>query len=269
LNVCGRLLVDWYEAKDHYFTEESVLSYVEYIFGSEDGEVTQLDSGSYTYNFNCSLPAGLPSSFEGQHGSIRYHIEAVFVRPWKIINPSAKVPFKVITSHDLNLKPLLKVPLQAEEVKTFCCWICTSGPLIITAKIQFTGYVGGQNIDISVAVQNTTNVNVNRIVLRLVRATVYHVDSEELRKMAVCKVVSEEKISGVSRGTSKILEGQLVVPNLTSQVKTDFIDASFEIHVTAEVSGVHVDPVLILPIEIGTVPLLFESGSSDSLINKF
>jgi hypothetical protein len=50
----------------------------------------------------------LPSSFEGEHGSVRYTIKATLDRPWKF-DHEVTVPFKVVTPIDLNFNNKAKV----------------------------------------------------------------------------------------------------------------------------------------------------------------
>jgi len=68
------------------------------------GESSQLQAGTHRYPFTFSLPATVPSSFEGVHGSVRYTAEAKMERPWKF-DHTTRSAFTVISLVDLNLEP--------------------------------------------------------------------------------------------------------------------------------------------------------------------
>jgi Arrestin (or S-antigen), N-terminal domain len=65
------------------------------------GESFDLMPGKYEYLFTFRLPNELPSSFEGEHGWVRYTLKATVVRPWRS-NYEIKVPITVNTIVDLN-----------------------------------------------------------------------------------------------------------------------------------------------------------------------
>lgn len=66
--------------------------------------------GTHTYNFVCVLPVGLPTSFEGKHGHIRYLVRLKMDRPWKF-DHVFKTPFTVLRNIDLNQNLALRVTL--------------------------------------------------------------------------------------------------------------------------------------------------------------
>jgi Arrestin (or S-antigen), N-terminal domain len=65
------------------------------------GEIFDLMPGNYEYPFTFRLPKKIPSSFEGEHGWVRYTLTATVVRPWRS-NYEIKVPITVNTIVDLN-----------------------------------------------------------------------------------------------------------------------------------------------------------------------
>lgn len=68
----------------------------------------EIPAGKYIYSFSFVLPkSGLPQSYEGRYGHIRYYIKAIAVRSWS--NFVDKMPLTIFTSLDLNDLPYLRV----------------------------------------------------------------------------------------------------------------------------------------------------------------
>lgn len=67
-----------------------------------------LTAGEYSFPFSYVLPYNVPSSFEGEHGHVRYTARAVIDRPWKF-DHETKTAFSVICPLDLNANPKLAV----------------------------------------------------------------------------------------------------------------------------------------------------------------
>ena len=78
------------------------------------GESFFLPAGNYQYPFSFQLPFGLPSSFEGELGYVRYTIKIVVHRPWKF-NYEAKAAIAVNSIYDLNAVSLASVRLHFIE----------------------------------------------------------------------------------------------------------------------------------------------------------
>ena len=80
------------------------------IYAITDGNQSKFDIGEHSFPFSFSLPNSIPSSFEGEHGYIRYVL-------FGILNPTKKedeqrtirinIGFNKLV--DLNLDPVAKV----------------------------------------------------------------------------------------------------------------------------------------------------------------
>jgi len=95
------------------------------LIASAGGESCHLDAGDHRYPFTFSLPANVPSSFEGMYGSVRYTAHATIERPWKF-NHNTRSALTVISLVDLNLEPpeLKVIYLQSvalNETPTYFC----------------------------------------------------------------------------------------------------------------------------------------------------
>lgn len=51
-----------------------------YLLGGVNAGETELPAGTHTYPFTCALPPTLPSSFEGEHGHVRYTVKMTLDR---------------------------------------------------------------------------------------------------------------------------------------------------------------------------------------------
>lgn len=81
-----------------------------YFFFYKITDDFRLPPGNYNYSFQCMLPPGLPTSFEGQIGYIRYTARVVLDIPlWP--DKTFDVPFTVIKAINLNDDPSLRVIL--------------------------------------------------------------------------------------------------------------------------------------------------------------
>ncbi|XP_049799800.1 uncharacterized protein LOC126235108 [Schistocerca nitens] len=136
-----------------------------YFVGGPSQELT-LPPGEHVYNFSVKLPENLPSSFEGTYGRIRYTIKAKMNRPWAF-DEKVKAFYTVISHLDLNKDPLVKEPVLQVTEKTLCCCCCRSGPLTLVANIPATGFVSGQEIPITVEVDNATEETISAVTCSL------------------------------------------------------------------------------------------------------
>ena len=69
-----------------------------------EGEGEQHPAGCHEYKFEVPLPVALPSSFEGEHGFVRYFCKATIDKPWKF-DHEVKAAFTVLSRLDLNSEP--------------------------------------------------------------------------------------------------------------------------------------------------------------------
>ncbi|KAL7040021.1 hypothetical protein ACKWTF_000218 [Chironomus riparius] len=132
-----------FEGKEVYLNSRT------YLFGQRGGPTFEIQPGVHRYEFACQLPERLAYTAELRHGSIRYHVEAVLDIPWSF-DKETKIPFTVVRYDDLNFFPELRIPLKYEEIKTFCCLFCKSGPFIMTVAMPYTGLAVGQTVNITI-----------------------------------------------------------------------------------------------------------------------
>jgi Arrestin (or S-antigen), N-terminal domain len=100
------------------FSTETMISKTLFKFWMLGGESFDLMPGNYEYPFTFRLPNELPSSFEGEHGWVRYTLTATVVRSWQS-NHEIKVPITVNTVVDLN-------SVEKANVSQFHCLLMCS-----------------------------------------------------------------------------------------------------------------------------------------------
>lgn len=240
-----------------YKGREDYLNQVTYLLGSEGGPQVELAAGITTYTFACMLPENLSSSFEGKYGHIRYSCKAVLDRPWKA-DKEYRLSFSVIKSEDLNAIPSLTIPTKSEIVRHFYCCCFKSKPFYMSASIPFSGYVPGQKIDLTIFMNNQSNIMVEGTKVSLERNTQYISSNPRKKIRSELLAVKEVYGAGMTKAGSGEVKISLVVPPL-SPTNTNYsrvITTCYQLRVVAKVCGAHKNPHLNIPIKIGTSPLL-------------
>lgn len=238
-----------YKDNDLYFENHVTL------FGGS-GNTEVLPAGSHFFQFSMLLPDHLPASFEGKYGHIRYAVKGILHRPWQYDNEVMAV-FMVMPKLDLNLDPLNRVPVQLEETKYFCCCCCRSGPLSYMAYLPAKGYVPGQDIPVTIEIENGSDVKVREVTCELLKIVSYHCTSPRGSKEE-SMVVAELKFQGPVAGhESKTWSANMRIPSVPASMlqSCSIIDITYKLIMKAVLKGLHADLVHRISIIIGTVPL--------------
>lgn len=212
-----------------------------------------MPAGLHVYNFSCVLPPYLPSSYEGDHGRIRYTASAVLVRPWRF-NQSCKVAFTVLRPFDPAWFPELRNPIKLEQIKTFCCWPCRSKPLVITVGTPMKGYAPGQIVDIVVTLNNHSSVSVSGVVCKLKRTVNYISQTPSKKTREVTKTIAAVRSETDDNNATRCLQ-KLEIPCVVPTTSCSILTINYELFVTIEVDCCHVNPKFQIPIIIGTKPV--------------
>ncbi|CRK98609.1 CLUMA_CG012196, isoform A [Clunio marinus] len=241
-----------------YSGKEDYLNQVTYLFGSQSGTTpVQIPAGTTTYSFACILPQQIPSSVEGKYGNIRYSCKAVLDRPWKS-DKEFRLSFTVIKAEDLNLvTPSLFLPAKSEIIRRFYCCCFKSKPFQMCVSIPFTGYVPGQKIEVTIHMNNQSNIDIEGTKVSLERGIQYisQAPRKKIRfeSLTVCEIFGTG-MRACGLGEFKIL---LPLPPLapTNMDYCSVLTTSYQLKVLAKASGAHKNPHLNIPITIGTIPL--------------
>lgn len=145
--------------------------------------------------------------------------------------------------------------------KVFCCGPCKSQPLKIEVTIPKRGFVIGENIPVTILVQNESRVPVEEIKAKLYLNAHYRGSAENKAESGTRNqtiVISKNKIEErVLRYTNKKFDCNLNVP-LTPPTCDDLcplIEIRYKIIIVAKVKGWHTNSNIILPVTIGSIPL--------------
>ncbi|XP_065342547.1 arrestin domain-containing protein 17-like isoform X1 [Cloeon dipterum] len=235
------------------FSNEEV--YFENKFTAYGGGSDQtLTAGEHLFPFSYVLPTNLPSSFEGEHGHIRYTVRAVLDRPWTF-DHEAKAAFTIISTLDLNTEPQAAAPANAQKSKTYCCLCCASGPVNVTLSLPTGGAVPGETLFPTLDVENNSRVYLSLIKLRLKKRLLYKArGSTKTEEMSI----AEKNLGYVDSGQSHTFEREaLLVPSLPpSNLKNcSIIDLDYYLEAHFTSSGWNSNFELRVPVLIGTIPL--------------
>lgn len=240
------------------------------MFGSKDGAIEEIPAGTTTYDFSCLLPLHIPATVSGKNGSIRYKVETNIDIPWAL-DLKAKNVFTVIRNDDLNIFPDLKIPVEVEEIKIFCCFCCKSQPLLMRLRIPKGGFVLGEQIPVSIDMINKSTVEIDKTTLKLKRIDRAFSLSKGNKVEEVKKSVSSSTTQGVKAGESVSLQEIIQVPDnisTSNDLYSNIFKISYEISFCAETNGWNLFHTMVIPVTIGTIAIQNELPSTEQLTSS-
>ncbi|XP_034116067.2 arrestin domain-containing protein 3 [Drosophila albomicans] len=237
---------------EHFRGHESYLNTRTNVFG--EGE---LPPGTHTYTFCIPLPLECPTSCVEKYGKISYEVQLVLDRSWRF-NNVFKQPITVLQTYNLNMYSDLLLPLKNEDIKYFCCWPCSSGPVISTLIIPFGGYAPGQKINYTLHIDNrSVGYDLEGIEISLRQkyefkaSTPHHKYKEHTNTLA-----TEFQAERVLRLSKREINATLVIPPVPPTSRTSrIINVSYSILMAIKTGDCHTDSEIEMPIIIGTIPL--------------
>lgn len=238
-----------YDGKEVYMNSRT------YLFGYQGADSMQIAAGTYKYNFAVELPHLLPATLAGSYGSIEYKVEAILDIPWRF-DKEVKVPFTVMRHDNLNDFPELRIPLKQDEVKTFCCLFCQSGPCVISVTLPHGGYAAGQMLPIRIEYANRSNTEIERTHVKLKRTFSYTSSTPETKTKSDTEKITEITIEGCRKGQTNIIDCVATIPGVMINSNARFcrvVQVSYYLEIEGVVGGCHSNPKLQFPITIGSV----------------
>lgn len=250
-----------------YHGEQKYLNSITYLFGSKDCEIMEVPEGIHTYNFVCQLPTPIPYSVEGKFGHVRYKVDANLDIPWAFDLQSER-GFTVVRHEDLNIFPELRLPIEVEEIKVFCCLFCKSDPLIVKVRLPRTGFGLGEKIPVCVELINNSNKDVEKTTFSLKRVDRFHSTSPFDKTKETKEEVAESRGRGAKKGETVTFEELVEIPHtlmINNNKYCNVFQITYELKVTAETEGISVSPELYMPVTIGSVALRCDGFESIAL----
>lgn len=240
-----------FSSHEQYLNSQTVL------FGAIDGPTIKFPAGQHSYNFACALPERLPGSLSTDEADIKYKVKLVMDVPWGLDSKESHA-FEVRNVIDLNQNHAVKMPVQMEELKSFCLFSCSSQEALVTMYVPQGGYAPNEDIPIQCTITNKTSVSFEGVSFKL-RRIVKAISTSPRRSERETKYTeaeSEYEFTEDTRNTTTKITCLLKVPecpvssHFAAYILTDyFIKAEFR------VVGCHSDVTLEIPIEIGTIAL--------------
>ncbi|XP_044135370.1 arrestin domain-containing protein 4 isoform X1 [Bufo gargarizans] len=233
------------------------------LLSSSAGETHMFTAGNHKLPFHLQLPNGpLVTSFTGKYGRVQYRLTAVLERP---LVPAYSVhrELRVNSRIDVNSPPLL-TPVQLSKEKMVGCWLCTSGPISLNAKIGRKGYCNGEAIPIYAEIENgSSRLVVPKAAIFQVQRFFVHGKMKTYRQM-----LARVRGNHIASGSTEIWNGKMLkIPPITPTI-TDcpIIRVEYVLAVYIHIPGAK-KLMVELPLVIGTVPFngfLYRNLSSAS-----
>ncbi|ALC47981.1 CG10086 [Drosophila busckii] len=234
---------------------EDYIASTTFLMGSEQGQVFNIDAGTYTYTFACPIPSHCPSSFEGMYGHIRYLAKVTFIRPGAS-NRTTNVGFTVLKLLDLNQESkMLREPATNEAMEYFC--FMHDKPVHIKATLQQQGYVPGQFLLVHADVSNNSNSDCKKLMIMLYLRATYTADTPAFRTVSEKILLAKRESGPVVHHGQKSFTESLRIPATapTCEHLSKIVRVSYEVRIVAVMNWLMANPKVVIPITIGNVPL--------------
>lgn len=188
---------------------------------------------------------------------IKYKVKLVMDIPWGI-DATKSHEFEVVNVIDLNQNRVLQMPVQIDEIKSFCFCSCRPHEAVVTVTLPQGGYVPNETIPIQCYINNKTTVEFHSATFKLVRVVTATAATPRHSTRDTRDELWEEEhaIEQDTKNTVTEFTTLLKVPVCpVSCHYAAYIQTEYSIEVELHTSGCHANATMRVPIEIGTIPL--------------
>jgi len=133
---------------------------------ADDGREQLLEPGRHDYCFSIQLPTNIPSTFEGQHGHIKYTLEAAIQRSWKDAHTSV-IPIEIRGLTDLNAEPRAAEAVKIFKEKHVGLRLCHNGPLVVNFFLSKAGFVPREYLQFGMEIRNNASIRISSVIISL------------------------------------------------------------------------------------------------------
>ena len=216
-----------------------------------------LEAGFYHFPFAVRLPqVSLPSSFESVDGAVRYWVEVRMVKKSRVYTTTKA--FIIQERMDLNVgRDNLFLPKSGEIHKTFRSLSGRTGPLILTASTDRSGYCPGEKILMTTHLENNSSKEVKKVKATLLCRMTYfrhsrsHVEDTLVAQLRACQHFGAGHHTVWVHYPLPIPQGILPSSHTSKMIHTDYV-----LVVKVTMPALSDDVYLTMPIVVGTEPLL-------------
>ena len=131
-------------------------------------------------------------------------------------------------------------------------------PLHIIAKLPATGFVAGQQIDLTLEIDNQSSKTIENFHVRFFKIVIYKSNQLNSRRRTERIKLSEFLPGGCLKETEAEYRVAIVVPSVppTDLTTSSVCRVRYEIQITADVDCCHNAPELTIPVTIGSIPFI-------------
>jgi len=216
-----------------------------------------LPAGGHEYRFQYRLPERLPSSFESARvckGRVHYILRAKLESPDETARKSLDKIFIVLNTLDLNIEKKCMESVQLRKDRFLCCACCKSGPLSCALRLDRTGYVPGEDINLDAEIQNMSRKDISTSYVTLQQIVYFHAQGDTKSSTTDIFRISGGKIKP---GDNALFHDIIHIPPLPPS-RLDgchLIDIEYVVTVGVMLSGTTTTVEVSVLITIGTIPL--------------
>ena len=211
--------------------------------------------GSHSIPFSLQLVGNnLPPSYEGTVGRIRYTLTSKIFKSGSLKrNKTCEAVLTIGSVVDINTPSLLQ-PQSMEVQKTICCLCCTSGPIVITARIPRSGYCAVTDaIPLEVIIENDSNRNIRNVAASICKVVQYTARGHHRYDSVKLASIVSDRIT--AHGSLTWCPTPLSVPGTVPTILScEIIKVNYRLDIVASVPWA-TNPSISFPITIGNIPL--------------
>ncbi|GFR79259.1 arrestin domain-containing protein 3-like [Elysia marginata] len=254
--LAGKALTKWDSPRNSFESIHRRETYVDVFKRLVREDVGVLTAGRHRYTFSFKLPSqGLPSSFEGEYGAVRYWLRVQVDKKFPGIDAVFYKYFTVLSNVNVN-DPERGKTVWYKNTKTMSkvLGFGDAGTVTLKACTHRQAYCPGEKIEISLEAKNESLKDCGIVKATLCQEVEFQAGGDPKRSSTEISIVEG---SPLEAGKTLVWDkqGMLVrsMPPSTAQLTCQIIKVSYHVRVEIEVSmgfNLRAD----LPVTIGTVP---------------